>query len=134
LLGWHDRLSRMLSENQPWESDEVCGAWLPPVDILERGDDLLIRAELPGVKIEDIDVRVENNVLRLSGERRREGETEEGKSFRRERSYGAFTRAFSLPATVDATKIKAQLRNGVLEISLPKAEEAKPRKVEIKAA
>jgi HSP20 family protein len=126
LMRW-DPWREMLSRH---END---GTWLPPVDILEKGDDLLIRAELPGVKIEDLDVRVEDDVLHLQGQRQ-ETEVEEGRSYRRERSYGAFARSFSLPTTVDAAKIRAQLRQGVLEIVLPKAEEAKPRKVEIQAA
>ena len=108
--------------------------WAPPVDILEKGDDLVIRAELPGVAADAIDVRVEDNVLHLSGERKHETETEQGKTYRRERVYGSFSRSFSLPQTVDAVRIAASHKDGVLEIVLPKAEEAKPRRVEIRAA
>jgi HSP20 family protein len=116
------------------EGKDADARWAPPVDILEKGEDLVIRAELPGVAAEAIDVRVEDNVLHLSGERKQENETEQGKTYRRERVYGSFSRSFSLPKTVDAARIAASHSNGVLEIVLPKAEEAKPRRVEIRAA
>jgi HSP20 family protein len=110
------------------------GDWAPPVDIFERGDDLVIRAELPGLKIEDIDIRVENGNLVLRGERKHEKETDDRKVYRLERVYGTFTRRFALPTSVDASKISAVYRIGVLEVVLPKADEAKERKVEIKVA
>ena len=116
-----------------WGSEELDG-WVPAMDIFEKEDDLVIRAELPGVGAEEIDVRVENDTLILRGERRQDVEVEKGKSYRRERSFGTFTRRFSLPTTVDASKISAQHNNGVLELVLPKLEEAKPRKVEIRVA
>jgi len=109
-------------------------AWSPAVDIFEKGEELLIRAEVPGVERDSIDVKVEDNTLILSGERVRETEDEDTQAYRRERVYGSFVRSFSLPKTVDATRISAAYKNGVLEISLPKAEEAKPRKIEIKVA
>ena len=84
--------------------EEGYGAWVPPVDIFERGDDLVIRAELPGVSRDDIDIQAENGTLVLKGERRREAEVDEKNAYRVERLYGSFTRSFSLPTTVDATK------------------------------
>jgi HSP20 family protein len=110
------------------------GAWVPPVDIFERQDQLVIRAEVPGLNREDMDVRIENGVLTLRGERKREAEFNENNAFRMERTYGAFTRSFTLPTTVDASMVSAAYKDGVLEVSVPKAETAKPKKVEIRAA
>ncbi len=109
-------------------------AWAPAVDILETGDNLVIRAEVPGVERNAIDVKVEDNTLILSGERLREAETDDTQAYRRERVYGSFVRSFTLPKTVDAARITAEYKNGVLEVTIPKAEEAKPRKIDIKVA
>jgi HSP20 family protein len=108
--------------------------WVPPVDILERDGHFVIRAELAGMNREDMDVRIENGVLTLRGERKREETTQEGQAFRTERVYGAFTRSFSLGTTVDASKISATYKDGVLEVTVPQVETAKPKKVEILAA
>jgi HSP20 family protein len=110
------------------------GAWSPAVDVFERGEDLVVHAELPGLKFDEIDIRVENGNLVLHGERKREDEVEDDKVYRLERVYGTFTRSFTLPTTVDTARINATYTDGVLEIVLPKAEEAKSRKVEIKVA
>lgn len=110
------------------------GAWAPPVDIFERQDHLVIRAEIAGVRKEDMDVRIENGVLTLHGERKHESEVTEANAHRLERTYGSFTRSFSLPTTVDASKVTATYRDGVLEVTVPKVETAKPKKVEINAA
>jgi HSP20 family protein len=114
--------------------ERVFGAWAPPVDIFERQDHLVIRAEVPGVQMEDMDVRIENGVLTLHGERKQDTELKEENAHRLERVYGAFTRSFSLPTTVDAAKVTATYKDGVLEVTVPKAENAKPKQVEIKAA
>lgn len=108
--------------------------WAPAVDIAETGDQLVIRADLAGVEKDDIDVRVEDNTLILRGKKKRDKEFKEEQAYRVERTYGSFLRSFRLPETVDAARIAATMKNGVLEIRLPKAEEAKPRKVEIAAA
>ena len=108
--------------------------WVPPVDILERDGHFVIRAELPGMKREDMDVRIENGVLTLRGERKREVTDQEGQGFRTERVYGAFTRSFALPTTVDAANVTATYKDGILEVTVPKAETAKPKSIEIKAA
>ncbi len=110
------------------------GSWAPPVDIFESGDNLVIRAEVPGVENDDIEVHVEDNTLVLSGKRKLEQELDENNVYRLERSYGSFVRSFRLPKTVDASKISAEYKNGVLQVTLPKAEQAKPRKVAIRAA
>ena len=109
-------------------------AWAPAVDIFEKGDDLIIRAEIPGVDKNAIEVRVEDNTLVLKGERNQEKGFEENNAYRLERSYGSFVRSFRLPETVDASAISAEYRAGVLELTLPKAEEAKPKKIDIKVA
>lgn len=116
------------------DSDDYYGAWAPAVDIFEKGDDLVIRAEIPGVDKDDVDITVRNNSLTLRGERKREQEITEENSYRLERSYGNFVRSFTLPRTVDASRISARYSNGVLDIVLPKAEEAKPKKIEIATA
>ncbi len=114
--------------------DDSFGAWVPSVDVFEKGDDLVIRAELPGVQREEIGIDIDDGTLTLQGERKRDQEMEDGKTFRVERSFGRFTRRFDLPKTVDPSKISAQYKDGVLEIRLPKMEEAKPRKIQIQAA
>lgn len=109
--------------------------WVPTVDVRETGDALLVEAELPGLTPGDVDVRVENGVLTISGEKRREAEEGKDDSGYRivERCYGRFERSFTLPRSVDADKVSAEFSNGVLTVSLPKAETAKPRKIEVKA-
>jgi len=129
-----NRLNRSLDNPYTAPTEDSFGAWVPPVDIFERQDHLVIRAEVPGLKREDMDVRIENGVLTLHGERKRETEVSEDNAFRMERSYGAFSRSFSLPTTVDAAKVAATYKDGVLEVSVPKVETAKPKKVEIRAA
>ena len=132
LANMQTRLSRALSDVQHgWQDNDTYGAWVPPVEIFESGDDLVIRAEIPGVEKEDIEINVENGTLVLSGERKRHSEIKEDNAYRLERIYGSFNRSFRLPTTVDAGRIAAKYHNGVLEITLPKLEEAKPRKVEI---
>ena len=108
--------------------------WQPAVDVFERDDVLVFRAELPGIDKEDIDVSVEDGVLTLSGTRKRDAELDDHSAYRLERSFGAFERKFSLPRGLDVTKIKAVHKNGLLEVSLPKAEEARSRKITVEAA
>ena len=132
LANMQSRLSRALSEAHEGSQDsDTYGAWVPPVEIFESGDDLVIRAEIPGVEKEDIEINVENGTLVLSGERKRHTDIKEDNAYRLERVYGSFNRSFRLPTTVDAARIVATYKHGVLVITLPKLEEAKPRKVEI---
>jgi HSP20 family protein len=114
-------------------SDEgfTSGSWMPSVDIFENKDNLVIEAELPGMRREDVDVSIENNVLTLRGERKFEKKDEGDNYHRVERSYGSFTRSFTLPQTVMADGATADFSNGVLRIQLPKREETKARKIEI---
>ncbi|GAK50925.1 heat shock protein Hsp20 [Candidatus Moduliflexus flocculans] len=109
------------------------GVWLPAVDVSESHDEFVVRAELPGMSHEDIEINVQENVLTLKGEKKQEKKEEQENFHRLERSYGAFTRSFTLPANVKADDIKANFKNGVLEVAIPKAEEAKPKKIAISA-
>ncbi len=118
----------------PWDPFQEFVAWAPPVDIFETQDHLVIRAEVPGVRKEDMDVRIEDGVLTLHGERKQDTDVKEECALRMERVHGAFTRRFSLPTTVDAARVAAVYKDGVLEVTVPKAESAKPKRVEIKAA
>jgi len=111
--------------------ESVRGSWVPPVDIRETDEAIEIHAELPGFSAEDVDVTVENGVLTIRGERNLE-EAREGETWHRiERAYGVFERAFQVPRNVDATKVKAQFTNGVLQLTLPKREESKPRSIKV---
>lgn len=108
------------------------GAWAPSVDIYENKDQIVLEAELPGMKQEDFDLSVENNVITLRGERKFEKTDETDNYHRVERSYGSFTRSFTLPQTVSAEGANAEYSNGVLRVTLPKREETKARRIEVK--
>ena len=127
------RLNRIFSEPYEGGEDTLARAdWAPPVDVFETGQhELVLKAELPGVKKEDIDLKVENNILTIRGDRKREVETKEDGYHRIERSYGSFARSFTLPSTVNAEGVKADYKDGVLTVTLPAREEAKPRQVQI---
>ena len=112
-------------------SEEPMGSWAPLCDIYEDGESIVVKAELPGVDRNDIDVQVENNVLTLRGERKLEREVKTENVYRTERSYGTFTRSFTLPVSVDTEHIKAEYKDGVLHVTLPKVDEAKPRKIKV---
>jgi HSP20 family protein len=116
------------------EEDMSLGTWLPPVDIAEDKDRIVLTAELPGFQEDQIEIQMEGGVLTLRGERKFE-EEKEGRSFHRvERSYGQFVRSFTLPSNVDRENIQANFHDGLLEVTLPKREEAKPRQIRITAA
>jgi HSP20 family protein len=126
---FEDAFSRILSEpqaNRPWS---------PSVDIYETENELVLKADLPDVELKDIDVRVENQTLTVAGTRKFEKEQSTRGYHRIERSYGNFVRSFAVPNTFDTEKIGAEYKNGVLSVTLPKKEAAKPRqvKVEVKA-
>jgi len=113
---------------------ETTSAWCPVVDVRESKDELALQAELPGIRSEDVNVSVENGVLTISGEKKHEiEEGQESSDYHLvERRYGRFERSFSLPRSVDAERVKAEFANGVLTVTLPKAEAAKPRRIEVK--
>ena len=136
---WNTGIDRLFNEfmgrtiRQMDEETAAC-AWTPAVNILEREDGIVITAELPGLKAEDVEVTVDNGVLTLKGERTLE-EVAEGETFHRvERSYGSFERSFSIPNSVDTKKIEARFVNGEMTLNLPKRDESKPRSVKVKVA
>jgi HSP20 family protein len=135
LRSLQDEMTRLFTGVAPsgYGRDEMMhGAWSPSVDIFEDKDRLILEAELPGMKQEDFDISVENNVLTLHGERKFEKKSEQDNYHRVERSYGSFTRSFTLPQTVTAEGATANFENGVLRVELPKREETKARKIEVK--
>jgi len=112
------------------DEDLVSGAWVPPVDVAETQEKIVVRAEVPGMKQEDISIEFENGLLSIRGERKLV--KEEGVTFHRvERTFGNFSRSFTLPRTIDPERIAATYRDGVLEIEVPKKEEAKPKQIRI---
>lgn len=115
-------------------ADNTARPWTPSVDIFETENELVLKADVPEVELKDIDIQIENGTLTLKGQRKFEGE-KNGKGYHRiERSYGVFARSFSLPETVDAEKVSADYKNGVLSVTLPKKELAKPRTVKVHVA
>jgi HSP20 family protein len=133
LLTLQDRMNRML--NDPFarltSPAEAVSGWMPPVDIHEEPDRIVLRAEMPGISRDDIELSVENGTLTLRGEKRHENEVGSDNAYRQERFYGSFARSFVLPAAIDPDHIKATYRDGVLEVVVPKAEEAKPKKIKV---
>lgn len=128
-----ERLNRVFQDSPlaRFGGEEAMGSWTPLCDIYEEGDNIVVKAEIPGLDRNDIDVQVENNILTLRGERKREKEVKSENLFRTERFYGSFTRSFTLPVSVDTEKIRAEYRDGVLQVTMPKVEEAKPRKIKV---
>lgn len=124
-----NRISRLFEEG----GNDSGGLWAPPVNVQETSEDLRLTAELPGVRPEDVEIDMENNVLSIRGEKREQIEEggEEGRVHFRERRYGSFQRMFTLPRTVKADEIKATFKDGVLTVHMPKAPEAKGRKISI---
>lgn len=137
LRSLQDEMNRLFMSNysQRSGSEEAfsSGAWNPQVDIFENKDQIVLEAELPGMKPDDVNISIENNVLTIHGERKFEKKDEKDNFHRVERSYGSFTRSFTLPPTVSSENATAEFENGVLRLTLAKREEAKPRRIEIKA-
>ena len=124
-----DRLNQMFAD---FHTEAFNQAWVPAVDIYETDShEVVIKAELPDVKKEDIGVTVENNVLTLTGERKQEQSTKRDQFQRVERRFGSFSRSFTLPTSVDAGQIAASYKDGVLTIRLPRREEAKPKQISV---
>ena len=132
-----DRMNRLFNESYSGRREDDLmnrGTWSPAVDIYEVEGALVLKAELPDMRREDIEVNVENNTLTIRGERKLDNEIKQENFHRVERAYGSFSRSFSLPNTVDAGKIAAEYKNGVLTIQLPVREEAKPRTINVEVA
>jgi HSP20 family protein len=129
----HDQVNRLFNETmfRGQGEDSALTTWAPAVDIYETPNELVVKADLPDMQEKDIDVRVENNLLTIRGERKFEKNVSEDNYLRVERSYGSFSRSFSLPNSVNAESIHAEYKGGVLTVNLPKREESKPRQVKI---
>jgi len=124
---FEDALSRSRGRDEGLRT----GMWTPAVDIYEKNDSVVVKAEIPGVEKDQISVEVKDGILTLRGERKFERDVKEESYHRIERSYGTFMRSFSLPVSVDQEKVKATFRDGVLEVELPKKEQAKPKQVKV---
>lgn len=137
LMGLQDRMNRLFDESFrgiPRGSEDdwsLGGSWAPLVDIYEHEGNIVLKAELPGLQPKDVDVRVENNVLTLRGQRQFSDEVKREQYHRVERAYGSFSRSFTLPSVIDTEKIRAEFKDGVLRLTLPTREEAKPKQIAI---
>jgi HSP20 family protein len=132
-----DRINRVFTDTYGRDDEGLLtsGTWAPPVDIYQNGDkEVVLKAELPDMSQEDIDVTVDNGTLTIRGEKKISNEVKEEQFHRIERRYGAFSRSFTLPRTVDTGKVGAEYKNGVLTVRLPLKEEAKPRQVKVDVA
>jgi HSP20 family protein len=137
LVATQDRFNRLFNEafsNAFGEGEWGTRSWTPPVDIYETEHDVVLKAELPGVDPKDVEARVEDGTLYLKGERKFEKEVKEQNFHRVERSYGSFVRSFALPSSVDADKVSAEYKDGILSLTMPKKEEAKPKTIKIQAS
>src|SRR5438477_11511498 len=127
-----DQINRLFNETFDRSGeDSSLSAWAPAVDIYETENELAVKADLPDVNPKDLDIRVENNILTIRGERKFEKKVNEENYLRVERAYGSFSRSFSLANSVKSEAIKADYHNGVLTLSLPKREEAKPKQIKV---
>ena len=131
-----DRINKVFTEafNRGDEGLMNRRTWIPPVDIYQNGKELVLKAELPDMKREDIDITIEEHTLTIKGEKKLDTDVKDENVRRIERLYGSFTRSFTLPPTVDASNVSADYKDGVLTLRLPIREEAKPRQVHVKVA
>jgi HSP20 family protein len=128
-----DQLNHLFRQSFGRTSEEgSITSWAPAVDIFETEHKLVVKADLPDIKPEELDIRVENNILTIRGERKFEKKVNENNYLRVERSYGSFSRSFSLSNTVNTESIEAEYKNGVLTVSIPKLEEAKPKQIKVR--
>jgi HSP20 family protein len=129
------RLNRLLDEAFtgafPEQGSAITSAWFAPTDVSEDANNLQISMEIPGVRPEDVRISLENNLLTVRGEKKQEAEERNERVHRYERSYGTFERTFALPNTVDVDRISAKYENGILRISIPKSERARPREIPV---
>ena len=134
LISIQDRMNRLFEQTlsrSRGEEGAAAATWTPAVDIYETVDTIVIKADLPGVVREDIEIQVDDNTLTLKGERRFSKDVQEESYLRIERTYGSFHRCFTLPASIRQEEIRAVCRDGVLELTLPKAEGSKPKRIAI---
>jgi HSP20 family protein len=137
LVSLQERMNKLFEESMARSTsagqEPMVGAWSPAVDILEERDEIVLKAELPGIALKDVDLQVKDDVLVLRGERRFEQETKKENYHRVERAYGTFARSFQLPSIVDRNNIKAKLKDGVLEVKLPKTKKNESRSITIES-
>jgi HSP20 family protein len=135
LVSLRERMNRVFDDSlfrsDRREDSFAMGTWSPAVDMFEKDDTVVIKAELPGLDKKDVSLDLQNGVLTLKGERKYENEVKEENYYRREMSCGKFIRSFTLPADVDADKIKAEFQNGLLTVEVPKPEEHKPKQIKV---
>ena len=133
LMVMQDRMTRLFDEtlSRVWKEDVSRGVWAPPVDILERGNEIILKIDLPEVSQSEIDIKIEENTLTVQGERRFRKETSEENYLQIERPYGTFRRAFAIPRAIDPEGIRASYKDGVLRVILPRKEEVFPRRVTV---
>lgn len=133
MINFQDEINRMFGDffDRGTRNIEDAGVWLPATDVSETKDNVMVAVELPGMSKDDIKITVQDNVLTIRGEKKQEKEEKEVNYHRLERSYGFFSRSFTLPSTAKADKIKASYEHGILKVELPKAEEAKPKEIPI---
>ena len=133
LTSLQERLDRMFRDMDRTRTEQnfISSQWTPPVDIFEAGDLFILKLEVPEVDKESIDIKVEENELTITGERRLEQGTEGDQYLRMERGYGTFTRSFTLTKSIEASGIKASIKDGILRVELPKKEEVKPKQIVI---
>jgi HSP20 family protein len=129
-----DRLFESPLNELTRSSQQFLSGWLPAVDLYDEGDHLVLKAELPGIKKEELNISLHGDVLTLSGERKDSGEFKEAEVFRSERFVGRFQRSITLPMSVDSGKVQASYKDGILAVTLPKAEEAKPKRIDVKVS
>jgi len=131
LSNLRDQIDRLFDLSFPPLTPETFGGWSPALDVYQDKDNVTVKVELPGLKKEDIDISLHDGVLSISGERKFEQDDQSGQTFRSERFFGRFQRSVSLPTSVAGDKVSAAYKDGILTVTLPKAEEAKPKQIEV---
>lgn len=131
LSSLRDEVNRLFDFSLPARDSGLFSGWSPALDVFDDKESVVVKVELPGLKKEEINLSLHDGVLTVSGDRKRETEKKEGESFRSERYFGKFQRSVTLPTAVDSAKVTAAYKDGVLTVELPKAEEAKPKQIEV---
>ncbi len=135
LVTLKERMDRLFEDtfarSRSIEESLAPGSWSPPVDIYETDENIVLKAELPGIERKDITLEVKENILTLKGDRKFEKEVKQENYHRVERSYGSFQRSFSLPSNIKRDRVEAEFKDGILEVTLPKAEVAKPKQIKV---
>jgi HSP20 family protein len=133
LMAMQDRMTRLIDEtlSRIWKEEVTRGVWSPPVDILERGNEVVLKIDVPEVSQNEIDIRVEENTLIIQGERRFTKDTPDDNYIQIERPYGTFRRTFNIPRTIDHEGIKASYKDGVLRVILPRRPETQPKQIAV---